>query len=114
MAEGGWAKVVDYYQNKETKEWVPYSTQHEPPGLAPHAKPSGKFNALSFALAFDARTPGLAPGAAGQALISPWHHISLSAATPGSFNMVVEIRLGNHRWKGQKEVAGIHFIFIYF
>jgi len=107
MAEGGWAKVVDYYQNKETKEWVPYSTQHEPPGLAPHAKPSGKFNALSFALAFDARTPGLAPGAAGQALISPWHHISLSAATPGSFNMVVEISKGTtSKLEVQKEVAG--------
>lgn len=87
---------------------VPYSTQHEPPALAPHAKPAGKFNALSFAVTFDKSMPGLAPEAATAPVISPWHHVALSApSTPGAYQMVVEIPKGTtSKLEVQKALPG--------
>lgn len=87
---------------------MPYSTQHEPPALAPHAKPSGRFNALSFAVAFDKSTPGLAPEAASASLVSPWHHVSLQPSPPaGAYQMVVEIPRGTtSKLEVQKALPG--------
>lgn len=87
---------------------VPYSTQHDPPALAPHAKPAGKYNALSFAVTFDKSTPGLAPEAASAPVISPWHHVALSApSSPGAYQMVVEIPKGTtSKLEVQKALPG--------
>jgi 3'-phosphoadenosine 5'-phosphosulfate synthase len=81
---------------------------HEPPSLAPHVKATGRYNALSFALAFDARTPGLAAGAVAAPSISPWHHIALeSTSAPGAYQMVVEIPRGTtSKLEVQKALPG--------
>jgi len=106
MVEGGWAKMIDYYQNVDTKEWVKYSTQHEAPPLAPYVRAEGdsKFNQIKFALHFTASTPHLAQSAAGKELVSPWHHVALGDQSTG-FNMVVEIPRGTtSKLETQKEL----------
>lgn len=80
---------------------------HEPPALAPYAKASGKFNALSFAVSFDRSTPGLAPEAASTPVVSPWHHVALGAPGGHGYQMVVEIPKGTtSKLEVQKGVAG--------
>jgi len=107
MVPGGWAHMIDYYQNKDTKEWVKYSVQHELPALASHAKPEGMYNTLAFTVSFDASTPQLVDGGAGAAKVSPWHHVKLSGEAADSFNMIVEIPRGTtSKLEVQKEVAG--------
>jgi len=104
MVEGGWAKMVDYYQNKDTKEWIHHSEQHDKPPTAPHVNAKGRYNALSFELSFDKNTPQLKSPA--PATPSPWHDIDLGSKANG-FNMVVEIPMGTtSKLEVQKKLAG--------
>jgi len=103
MVKKGWDVVVDYYQNKDTKTWVPYSRQLTLPPVGPTAvvDEGKKFNTLDFALRY------VVDGVAK----SWWHDVSLrpdgAAADANQFNFIVEIPLGSTaKMEVNKKAAG--------
>ena len=70
MVPTGWAIVVDYYQNQETKRWVPWSQPFTDPAVAVGTGAEGKYGTKDFTVFFkqDGKT------------ISPWHDLPLKAA----------------------------------
>ena len=110
MVPTGWQVMVDYYQNKDTKTWVPWSKMVSPvPSIAP-PRPAGSLSAegaygtTSYVLKFSDKN---------QNAITPWHQIALhvpaepeSAITHGQlFNFIIEIPAGTTaKMEVQKEV----------
>ncbi|CAM9525447.1 unnamed protein product [Phaeothamnion confervicola] len=84
MVQSGWDIVCDYYQNINSKTWVPYSKQVVVAETAPGTVASGGFGTASFSVAFKGASGGRA---------SPWHDVALqpSGAPAAVYNMVVEI-----------------------
>lgn len=74
MVPTGWQIVVDYYQNAETKRWIPWSRPLVDPALAPGVTAEGQYGTKDFTVYFkkDGRT------------ISPWHDLPLRAAGSGA------------------------------
>ncbi|CAN0477334.1 unnamed protein product, partial [Discosporangium mesarthrocarpum] len=84
MVQTGWDIVCDYYQNVETKTWVPYSKPAIVPPLVAHTAASGTYGTAEFTLGF------VDPQKNSPA--SPWHDIPLQAPSgEGLFTFVVEI-----------------------
>jgi len=85
MVPSGWAIVCDYYQNIDTKKWVPWSKPEVSPLVAAGTHAIGQYGDLSFELTFTS----------GAKTISPWHDISLRpegyAVAAEEVNFVVEI-----------------------
>ncbi len=88
MVPSGWSIVVDYYQNAETKRWVPWSRPVVDPAVAPGVTVEGRYGTDDFTVYFkkDGRT------------ISPWHDLPLRppgtpavGAVDGWFTGIIEI-----------------------
>ena len=75
MVPSGWAIVCDYYQNIDTKKWVPWSKPEVSPLVATGTHAIGQYGDLSFELTFTS----------GASTISPWHDISLRPAVRSTF-----------------------------
>eukprot|EP00903_Cladosiphon_okamuranus_P011445 g10782.t1 len=84
MVQTGWDIVCDYYQNVDTKEWVPWSKPVVSPGIAPHTTAQGTFGTAPFQLGFtDPKTAKPA---------SPWHDVPLDPGLgEGVYRFIVEI-----------------------
>ncbi|CAM9315825.1 unnamed protein product [Ectocarpus sp. 13 AM-2016] len=84
MVQTGWDIVCDYYQNVDTKEWVPWSKPVIEPPTAPHTNAEGTFGTAPFQLGFT--DPTTAKPA------SPWHDVPLDPGLgDGVFRFIVEI-----------------------
>ncbi|CBJ26660.1 similar to 3-phosphoadenosine 5-phosphosulfate synthase 2 isoform 2 [Ectocarpus siliculosus] len=84
MVQTGWDIVCDYYQNVDTKEWVPWSKPVIEPPIAPHTNADGTFGTAPFQLGFT--DPTTAKPA------SPWHDVPLDPGLgDGVFRFIVEI-----------------------
>ncbi|CAB1117921.1 unnamed protein product [Ectocarpus sp. CCAP 1310/34] len=84
MVQTGWDIVCDYYQNVDTKEWVPWSKPVIEPPTAPHTNAQGTFGTAPFQLGFTDPTTGKPA--------SPWHDVPLDPGLgDGVFRFIVEI-----------------------
>ncbi|CAM9795230.1 unnamed protein product, partial [Ectocarpus fasciculatus] len=84
MVQTGWDIVCDYYQNVDTKEWVPWSKPVIVPPTAPHTNAEGTFGTAPFQLGFT--DPSTAQPA------SPWHDVPLDPGLgAGIYRFIVEI-----------------------
>ena len=86
MVQSGWDIVCDYYQNLDTKAWVPWSKSVVAPVAAAGTTAVGQYGTTAFELMFKE----------GGKFLSPWHDVPLLA--PGSghgaaalYTFVVEI-----------------------
>jgi 3'-phosphoadenosine 5'-phosphosulfate synthase len=81
MVPQGWNIVCDYYQNIDTKTWVPWSKAVVSPEVAQGTSPVGVFGD-DFELLFKDKS--------GKYL-SPWHDLPLLGTVSNSYTFVVEI-----------------------
>lgn len=96
MVKEGWDIVCDFYQNENTKEWVPYSVMNDKPFVASSAVNEGKYGSKSF----------MCSPKVGGGIVSPWHDIALKA-TETLYNMVVEIPMySTAKMEMIKEIVG--------
>lgn len=96
MVPTGWQIMIDYYQNKDTKTWKPWSKLVPAlPSTAASTTAVGEYGALSYTLSFeDSAKP-----------VSPWHQIALKP-TADTYNFIVEIPSETTaKMEVQKEVA---------
>jgi 3'-phosphoadenosine 5'-phosphosulfate synthase len=101
----GWQIVVDYYQNQETKRWVPWSRQVAGPAVANNAVASGEYGSADFSVSLR--------GNGGQPL-SPWHGLPLRPEGHGQgqgenllFTGVIEIPMySTAKFEVQKTLPG--------
>ena len=91
MVQTGWDIVCDYYQNVDSKRWVPYSVQMIEPHIAKSSLYEGKYGTDTFTLY-------LTGSGKSNGYVSPWHDITMHAYKGTTednlkniFNMVVEI-----------------------
>ncbi|DAZ93988.1 TPA: hypothetical protein N0F65_005499 [Lagenidium giganteum] len=102
MVKSGWDIMIDYYQNRDSPRWIPFSTQFSKPDVdsSRHFEQRGTFGRTDYKLVFK--------GDNG-ALISPWHSIPLRSDAAESddkneFNFIVEISKGvAHKMEVNKE-----------
>ena len=110
MAPSGWAIMVDYYQNKDTKTYIPYAVPvvQTAPAIAVAAttastaeetwavKDTGVYGTTNYSVVFS--------DAAGKVALSPWHDITLQLGSVKEggmkdpaplYHMVVEIPHGS-------------------
>jgi len=87
MVQKGWDIVCDYYQNMDTKRWVPWSKPVVAPQVAEATQAVGAYGTKEFELLFKS----------GSKYLSPWHDFPLVASTGGAsgvedlYTFVVEI-----------------------
>ena len=80
MVQKGWEIVCDYYQNVDSKTWIPYSIQNVDLHTAKATTAEGTFGSTSFKLHVQVNGKS----------VSPWHDIQLSVSS-SMYSMVVEI-----------------------
>jgi len=80
MVPTGWAIVVDYYQNAETKRWVPWSQPIVEAPVASGTGVEGQYGTKDFTVYLKQQ---------GET-ISPWHDLSLKASQD-AYTAVIEI-----------------------
>ena len=84
MVQTGWEIVCDYYQNIDTKVWVPWSKSIVDAVPAQSTKAIGQYGTTSFELLFtDAAMGGYS--SAQQRFLSPWHDLPLIASTGSGY-----------------------------
>jgi 3'-phosphoadenosine 5'-phosphosulfate synthase len=83
MVQSGWDIVCDYYQNIDTKDWVPYSIMNSNPLVATDSKHEGKYGTTEYTLFLTK----------GGKSISPWHDVKLhpNSEVKEVVNFIVEI-----------------------
>lgn len=88
MAPSGWDIVVQYYQNVQKSDWIPYSTMFVSPNIEPSIT-NGTFGQLDYRYYFTNQQED-------NQIISPWHDIPLQPNDSKSdlFHFIVEIPRG--------------------
>lgn len=100
MVKSGWDIMVDYYQNRESSRWIPFSTQFTTPLVDPKRifESTGSFGRTDYKLYFK-NDNGV--------LISPWHDIPLQPEETSenqTYHFIVEISKGvAHKMEVNKE-----------
>ena len=81
MVPSGWAIVCDYYQNIDTKRWVPWSKSIVEPTVAANTKAIGMYGTTDFELLFTEE------GGYGTTtrFLSPWHDLPLLMSSGGGY-----------------------------
>ncbi|GAB5030962.1 sulfate adenylyltransferase [Nannochloropsis oceanica] len=96
MVPTGWAIVVDYYQNSETKRWVPWSQPIVRAPLAADTGVEGQYGTKDFTVYLKQQ---------GQT-ISPWHDLPLKASQD-VYTGVIEIPMfTTAKLEVQKNIQG--------
>jgi len=80
MVPTGWAIVVDYYQNAETKRWVPWSQPIVEAPVASGTGVEGQYGTKDFTVYLKQQGK----------TISPWHDLPLKASQD-AYTAVIEI-----------------------
>ena len=81
MVQTGWEIVCDYYQNIDTKRWVPWSKSIVEPTVAANTKAIGMYGTTDFELLFTEE------GGYGTTtrFLSPWHDLPLLMSSGGGY-----------------------------
>lgn len=96
MVPTGWAIVVDYYQNADSKRWVPWSRPIVKPDSAVSTEVEGQYGTGDFALYLTQQ---------GRK-ISPWHDLPLKVAE-NVYTAIIEIPMyTTAKLEVQKQLAG--------
>jgi len=98
MVPTGWATVVDYYQNAETKRWVPWSQPIVEAPVASGTGVEGQYGTKDFTVYLKQQGK----------TISPWHDLPLKASQD-AYTAVIEIPMyTTAKLEVQKKLPGEH------
>jgi 3'-phosphoadenosine 5'-phosphosulfate synthase len=91
MVPKGWNIVCDYYQNLDTKAWIPWSKAIVHPSPASGTQAVGAYGTTDFELLFKQEDSSSTSSSSGGKFLSPWHDLPLKANDQGLYTFVVEI-----------------------
>ena len=96
MVPTGWSIVVDYYQNAESKNWIPWSRPIVEPAVATGTAAEGRYGTKDFTVSFKQQGK----------LISPWHDLPLNASE-NLYTAIIEIPMyATAKLEVQKKLPG--------